>query len=253
MIIINADDFGLSNNINAAIYEAFQKKLISSTTLIVNIDQSFKDALNYIISNKISRDKVGLHLNFEEGTPLTQNIKNINFICNAEGNFYFNFRVTNKFFYDNYINNCIKEEIAAQINKFIDHIGDNPTHIDSHNHTHTEYAMINSLLPILNDYKIYKVRLTRNIGKDITFAKYLYKNIFNYKLKLNNFITTDFFGDLFDYKEFNFLKHSNIEIMVHPLYNQEKDLIDLCGNSLNLKMNLLFGYNLPNLNSYNDL
>ena len=253
MIIINADDFGLSKDINAAIYEAFQNKLISSTSLIVNINESFNDAKKYIITNKISKDSVGLHLNFEEGFPLTNNIRNINFICNSEGNFYFNFRVANRFFYDKYINNCIQEEIAAQINKFREHIGDNPTHIDSHNHTHTEYAMINSLLPLLKDYKIYKIRLTRNIGDDINFAKLIYKKIYNFKLNFNNFITTDFFGDLIDYKEFNFLKPANVEIMVHPLYNEQKDLIDLCGNSLINKMNLLFGTNLPKLNSYNDL
>jgi predicted glycoside hydrolase/deacetylase ChbG (UPF0249 family) len=253
MIIINADDFGLSKDINSAIYEAFQKNLISSTSLIVNINESFNDALNYIISNKISNNNVGLHLNFEEGPPLTNNIRNIHFICNSDGNFYFNFRVINRFFYDNYIISCIKEEIEAQINKYIQYVGNYPSHIDSHNHTHTEFAMINCLLPILKDYKIYKIRLTRNIGDDINLLKFIYKKIFNNKLKANNFITTDFFGDLTDYKNFNFKKKSNVEIMVHPLYNQQKDLIDLCGNSLINKMNVLFGSNVPNLNSYNDL
>lgn len=36
-IIVNADDFGMSSQINHAIVEAFQKNLISSTTMMANM------------------------------------------------------------------------------------------------------------------------------------------------------------------------------------------------------------------------
>jgi predicted glycoside hydrolase/deacetylase ChbG (UPF0249 family) len=45
MIIINADDFGLSKPINKAILECFNNKYISSTSMIVNIEEPFKDAV----------------------------------------------------------------------------------------------------------------------------------------------------------------------------------------------------------------
>lgn len=36
-IIVNADDFGLSSDVNKAIIHAFEKNLISSTTIITNL------------------------------------------------------------------------------------------------------------------------------------------------------------------------------------------------------------------------
>ena len=38
MIIVNSDDFGLSDSVNLATKNAFERMLISSTTLIVNME-----------------------------------------------------------------------------------------------------------------------------------------------------------------------------------------------------------------------
>ncbi len=250
MIIINADDFGLSKDINLAIFESFKSGLISSTTMIVNINDSFEDALNYVSSKKISNHQIGLHLNLEEGVPLTQGIRDIDFICNSEGHFFFNFRVKNRFFLDKYVKFCVQEELSAQIEKFIDNLGFLPSHVDSHNHTHTEFAMIRSLLPLMKDFKIQNIRLSRNIGPDIQGFKYLYKFFFNQMLKYYKFNTSDFFGDIVDFKGTKFLDGKTYEIMVHPSFNNQGVIVDLCGNSLHFKLSNLFGLEIPKLSSY---
>jgi predicted glycoside hydrolase/deacetylase ChbG (UPF0249 family) len=38
-IIVNADDFGMSAEVNRAIVEAFENNVISSTTLMANMPQ----------------------------------------------------------------------------------------------------------------------------------------------------------------------------------------------------------------------
>ncbi len=253
MIIVNADDFGLSNDINSAIFKSFNQGIISSTTLIVNMNDSFQDALTYVNNGDISKNCIGIHLNLEEGFPLTQNIKNIDFVCNQDGKFYFNFRKKNRFYFDSYIKKCVQEEISSQIQFFKNNIGTLPTHVDSHNHTHTEFASINLLLPVLRDHKIEKIRLTRNIGTDINIFKNIYKKYFNYVIKSNNFISTDYFGDITDFSKFNFREDSNIEIMVHPILNKNFDIVDLCGNNLFNKINTLFKNNIPNFVSYSNL
>lgn len=233
MIVINSDDFGYSESVNRAISDSFKKGLISSTTLIVNRGNCFIDALSYIRTNIITSDKIGLHVNLEDGRPLTENIQNLNFICNSEGNFSYTFREKNRFYFsDKFIKRCIKDEISAQIMKFKEHISSLPTHIDSHNHTHTELGMLFCLMPIMNDFKIKRIRLTRNVGKNISVTKKIYKTLFNTLLRTYNLKTVDYFGDINDFKTVKFQNNFNYEIMVHAYYDEFNNLHDLGGKDL---------------------
>ena len=72
-IIINADDFGLSKDVNEAIDICIKKDYIQRTTLMVNMPQTLEAV-------KLAKDggylnKVGLHINLIEGIPLTPDIK----------------------------------------------------------------------------------------------------------------------------------------------------------------------------------
>ena len=44
MLFVNADDFGLSHEVNMAIVEAFKKGLINNTTIMVNMP-GFEEAV----------------------------------------------------------------------------------------------------------------------------------------------------------------------------------------------------------------
>lgn len=92
-IIINADDFGLSKNFNEGVIYCAERKLITSTTVM--IDRTYVDKETII---KIKGLSIGLHLEFKD----IENIKNI------------------------------EEAISKQYNKFLKIFGKKPSHIDGH-------------------------------------------------------------------------------------------------------------------------
>ena len=80
-LIVNADDFGLTESCTKAIAEAFRLGLISSTTACAN-GEAIENA--YRIANENGfLDRVGIHINLTEGAPLTEGIKNDPFFCES--------------------------------------------------------------------------------------------------------------------------------------------------------------------------
>ena len=74
-IIINADDFGLSHDVNLAVVEAFKRGFVTNATIMVNMP-GFEEGVALSKENGFF-EKTGLHLNFFEGQPLTEDIKSL--------------------------------------------------------------------------------------------------------------------------------------------------------------------------------
>ena len=68
-IIINADDFGYSVNKNEAIKFGFQSGIITSASIITNMD-AFEQAVSEILP-EIPFIDLGFHFNITEGQSLT--------------------------------------------------------------------------------------------------------------------------------------------------------------------------------------
>nr|WP_293302035.1 ChbG/HpnK family deacetylase [Allomuricauda sp.] len=106
-LIINADDFGMSDHFNGSIIQLLLEKKITSTTVMVNRISDSQAAtvkeLKYL--NGYSDISVGLHVEFT---------------------------------YDKH-----KEQVEGQYQKFIDIFGIAPSHLDVHKeHLHTKYHSI---------------------------------------------------------------------------------------------------------------
>jgi chitin disaccharide deacetylase len=116
-IIINADDFGLNHSVNLAVANLYQKKALSSTTLMVDLGESSLEAVKLAKEYKIP---VGLHFN------LTYNNKQF---------------ATRRDFEKKYLSGKIdKKQIYAELVRqyqWLINQGIQPTHIDSHQHVHT--------------------------------------------------------------------------------------------------------------------
>ena len=82
-IVVNADDFGMSRQTNEAILQAFEKGLISSTTIMANMP-AFEEACQLARQHHLQR-RIGLHLNVTEGKPLTADIADCPRFCDAGG------------------------------------------------------------------------------------------------------------------------------------------------------------------------
>jgi predicted glycoside hydrolase/deacetylase ChbG (UPF0249 family) len=69
-LIINADDLGLTPGVNRAILESSQRGVVTSATLMAN-SAAFTDAVACVRSLPVSKLGVGCHLVLVDGQPLT--------------------------------------------------------------------------------------------------------------------------------------------------------------------------------------
>ena len=67
ILIVNADDFGLSRSINEGILEAHRDGIVNSASLMVNMP-GFEDALARLSEHP--RLAVGVHVNLLRGEPM---------------------------------------------------------------------------------------------------------------------------------------------------------------------------------------
>lgn len=220
-LIINADDFGYSAEVNDAIVACFKKKIINSTTIMVNMPY-FKEAL--ILSDQYGfKDRVGIHINLTEGKPLT-NLRGTGLV-NEDGCFSREKMLSPLIFFSPVLKKKIKLEILEQYKVLVEN-NLCPSHIDSHHHVHHLPWMAPLFFSLASREKK-KLRLRRTKLRKNVFADF-YTLIYNRKLKRNGINFSELFGGV-RYFKYYLRKNKNInktiEVMVHPvLYKNE--LID---------------------------
>lgn len=233
-IIVNADDFGKSSEVNRAICECFELGYIDRTTLMVNMP--YADEAVKLAGEKGFLNQVGLHLNLTAGTPLTEEIRNNPLFCDEEGCFHAKFHQQMKYrlHMDKNAICQVREELSAQIKRYISY-GLTLKHIDSHHHVHTDLPILKALIPILEVYDIRSVRIGRNLFHHEAISNKLYKHYYNNKLRTLPIQVTDYFGsheDLIKYlrtpalNRADLYKNHSIEIMTHPMYDTCGALVD---------------------------
>ena len=212
-LIINADDFGMSKDVNFAILAAMDLDLCMDTTLLVNFEEAEHAAKLAISTNK--KSNIGIHLNLTEGYPLTQKIRNESRFCNNEGMFN-NKKKKRIYSLSTSEKIAVYEEITCQI-QTCRKMGIPISHADSHNHIHEEPAFLMLLLDILKKERIPFIRLTNNIG-NTSLINSIYRNAYNTILKSNNLAGTDYFGSItnLSHPSRNLRDNSFVELMIHP-------------------------------------
>ena len=222
-VIINADDFGLTKSCTEAIFEAFDKKIITDTTMVAN---GSLDALELIMTAKRKGhpifEHIGIHLNLTEGAPLTEEITKCKRLVDSNG-----FFCNQLFKPGNYLKKLTSVEIDAIYTEFRAQIeyfkmNDLPiTHIDSHQHIHYNPQILKIVERISTESGINKIRAYKNVNIK-KYYKRLYGDLINAYMKCK-FTTTDWFGNAVEYDR---LREGTSEIMVHPDYNIEGVLIN---------------------------
>ena len=235
--IVNADDFGYDMNINKAILGSFRGSLINRTSLLVNM-AGFDYAIEMIRNYPYLSGKIGLHVNLTEGYPLSPAIRTCTRFCDASGQFIYK-RQRPLFFLSHKEQGAVYQEMKAQIEKAI-RAGVRPSHLDSHHHVHTEWAILRLLIRLSKEYNIRSIRMARNMGRQRHPFFMAYKSFFNSYLRHYPGISvTDYFGDM---EDFSLLmkarppKNKSIEIMVHPTFNEKQELVDFDGKNLQEKL-----------------
>ena len=225
--IINGDDFGISPDVNKAICECFEKRILTGTTLMVNMpyaDEAVKLAREYGFE-----EAVGLHLNLTSGMPLTEPIRKCPRFCRKDGRFnaHFQQNTLTRLHISAKESACVAIEIEAQMRKYFEY-GLPERHLDSHHHVHTDRSVMKVLMPLIRKYDFRSVRLTRNLFKRMDPAKKIYKNSYNRRLKAAVPVVTEYFGsyrDLLLCGE-ELPENALVEVMVHPMHDEEGRLVD---------------------------
>lgn len=130
-IIVNADDFGITASVNAAVIDAFRAGSLSSTTLLVN-GAAAADAA--ALAQTYSRLGVGLHFNLTLGAPSAPR-ERVASLLKADGVFPDRDELARRVLYRRLRSDEVRTELCAQLNAFAA-LGLTPTHVDSHQHVH---------------------------------------------------------------------------------------------------------------------
>jgi len=224
--IINADDFGMSESVNRAIADAFQKGWISNTTIMVNMPYA-EQAAGLARENGFF-DRVGLHFNVSEGPPVTGAFAANPELTDSGGRMtgFYRRSLQKQFFIGGAAHDAVTKEAEAQVRRYLE-LGFTQMHCDSHHHTHNYLSIYSALEPALKRYGFRSVRPAKNMNHHVRYVrpdKRLYKLMFNARLRGAFERRADYFMSFDEYRALgdrNF-KNGVIELMCHPDYEGEK-------------------------------
>lgn len=241
--ILNADDFGMTNEYNKAVLKGYNNGFLTSASLCAN-GEAFESAINEILP-ECPNLSIGVHLNIIEGKSLTK--------CPllTDSNGYFNRGYL--YFILNQRNPEFLKQVEAEFRAQIEKIKEKTTiyHVDSHVHTHAIPGIFKIAARLANEYKIQYIRtqfekfyivpdlsMHINLSYPInlikiillnTFTKINQKIIQKYNLKTNNYLIGVGYTGMMNSKTLQFgLKaiksDSFTECLIHPcVYNDKTE------------------------------
>ncbi len=134
-LVVNADDFGLTRDVNRGIVEAHREGILTATTLMAT-GAAFDDAVS--LAKQTPSLDVGCHLVLVGTPPFPASVPRL-MRAVALG------RIR------------IYEELTAQVRRMLD-AGLQPSHLDTHKHTHLLPPVLAAVARISEEYRIPWVR-----------------------------------------------------------------------------------------------
>ncbi len=229
-IIVNADDLGLSAEVNEAIFRAMESGVITSATLLSNGPAVIPAAR---MLQRFPNCSFGVHLNLTEFQRLGAESPTALFAILDEHNC-FKGDAIREVRISAPMLKAIYREWCAQIDNLIQ-LGVQPSHFDSHHHIHTIPQMLPVLAALRRRYRINKARISRNMydhaapTSRVLLAK---KWVYNQALRCIGFKTTRIFTELEVFIRVCAARppaEPLIELMVHPgsaLSSEEPGLLE---------------------------
>jgi len=134
-LVVNADDFGYTRDVNQGIVEAHQRGILTATTIMAT-GAAFDDAVRLARENP--QLDIGVHLVLVDQPGLPETLTQLTQAV-ALG------RIR------------INDELAAQVRRIVD-AGLKPTHLDTHKHTHLLPPVLDAVARISEEFAIPWVR-----------------------------------------------------------------------------------------------
>ncbi len=153
-LIVNADDFGLTEGINRGIVDGFNNGIITSASLIATMP-AFQHAVGLAMENPDL--DIGVHLSLTVGRPCSNSTRLAPIL--KEGEFIRSYFHVIRSIYANRIHmGDIENEISAQISK-IKEAGLEISHVDSHQHIHMVPCLFKLMITLMKELQIPFVRI----------------------------------------------------------------------------------------------
>jgi len=235
-VIVNADDLGISREVNDATFELMKDGAVTSATIMAN-GPDVEAACQQ--THEFPNCSFGVHLNVTEFSPLTTS-GDLGPLLDSDNRFIG--EQVRRIKIDSKLANGIFAEYCAQIEK-VKSLGVTPSHLDSHNYVHTVARIFPILKRVQKRYGLRKVRLSRNIyadrlmgknglnadilgldpsigGQDIGTGLRMKKAFYNFMLR--NYYrtkTTDGFSGFrlfYEYAKSHKMGQGTFEVVVHP-------------------------------------
>jgi len=116
-LIVNADDFGLSDGVNAGIAESHRRGIVTSASLMVRPGTAIAAAE---LSRELPALSVGLHFDLGEWMCRDGTWHTLSEVVPLDDP------------------QAVRDELWRQLNRFRELLGRDPTHLDSHQHVHRQ-------------------------------------------------------------------------------------------------------------------
>jgi len=152
-LIVNADDFGLTEGVNRGIVEAHRNGIVTSTTLMAT-GAAFSSAV--ALAKQTRGLGVGIHLNLTEGEPVLDGREIPSLV--QEGVFAGGLAQLSKGVVTGKVKlREVEAEMRAQIEKVLA-AAIQPTHLDGHKHVHMLPRVFSIVIRLARDYGMAGVR-----------------------------------------------------------------------------------------------
>ena len=153
-LIVNADDFGFTAGVNAGVVRAWRDGIVTSTTLMAS-GAAFEDAVG--LARAHPELAVGCHLVLVGGRALARP-KDVPSLADGEGSLPRTIlglvaRLASGSIHIREIEN----EFRAQIER-VQGAGIQPTHLDTHKHTHVHPKVMEALVKVAGEFGITRIR-----------------------------------------------------------------------------------------------
>ena len=153
-LIVNADDFGYTQGVNAGIVRGFREGIITSTTIMAN-GAAFEDAARRARENPDLG--VGCHLVLVGGRAVAEKPQ-VASLVDEDGNLPKTLGALMARIATGRVKSSdIVCELRAQIEKVLSS-GIQPTHIDTHKHTHAFPRAMEAVVKVAEEFRIKRIR-----------------------------------------------------------------------------------------------
>jgi hopanoid biosynthesis associated protein HpnK len=162
-LIVNADDFGLTQGVSRGILDAHRAGIVTSATLMAT-GSAFDAAVS--ISRGAPRLGIGVHLNLTAGVPVSAALK-IPSLVDRDGRLHLSVGRLAQALVTRQVDLAHVEcELRSQITKVFS-AGILPTHLDGHKHMHLLPGISDIVIRLAQEFRIRSIRCPREVAPNL--------------------------------------------------------------------------------------